>query len=317
MRKSRLSDEQMVKILRDCNRTPVAVVAKKHGVSKQALYIWRKKFGTMEAADAKDMPGLKAENARPKKLVVARDLEVEIIEEVAAKMVSTAVRSQQVAYAVRRGVSCRCACKLVRVARSGLGMSRSSPKLDAGAAVCLRELADQYPRYCYRRVRILAARKDHRIVLVRRTAFGVLQAVQVPRKRQRRRVAARRPRPLPATGPNQVWAYDFVFDACANGQTLKCLIVVDEWTHEALAIDVAGSIRSARGIDVLARLVSLRSAPRYLRSDHGPEFVSAAVLRRVTESGFECAFIAPGKPWQNGTNESFNGRFRDERLNMD
>ena len=143
------------------------------------------------------------------------------------------------------------------------------------------------------------------------------EGLQVPRKRPRRRVAASRPRPTPATGPNQVWAYDFVHDTCANGQKLKCLTIVDEWTHESLAIEVAGSIRSKRVIEVLAKLVSVRGAPRFLRSDNGPEFVSAAVLRWVTESGIETAFIAPGKPWQNGTDESFNGKFRDECLDME
>ncbi len=103
--------------------------------------------------------------------------------------------------------------------------------------------------------------------------------LQVPRRRPQRRVAASRPRPLPPAGPNQVWAYDFVFDTCANGQRLKCLTVVDEWTREALAIDVASSIRSRRVVEVLSRLVSVRGAPRYLRSDNGPDFVSMAVLR--------------------------------------
>jgi putative transposase len=73
---------------------------------------------------------------------------------------------------------------------------------------------------------------------------------------------------LPAIGPNQVWAYDFVFDRCANGQQLKCLTVIDEYTRECLAIDVAGSIRSARVIEMLARLISVHGAPRYLRSDN-------------------------------------------------
>ena len=91
--------------------------------------------------------------------------------------------------------------------------------------------------------------------------------------------------PNPASGANQVWAYDFVFDACANGQKLKCLTVIDEYTREALAIEVAGSIRSRHVIEVLSRLVSVRGAPRYLRSDNGPEFVSAAILRWVGEAG--------------------------------
>jgi putative transposase len=114
-----------------------------------------------------------------------------------------------------------------------------------------------------------------------------------------------------------VWAYDFVHDTCANGQKLKCLTIIDEWTHEALAIEVAGSIRSRRVLEVLAKLVSVRGAPRYLRSDNGPEFVATAVLRWLTDSGIDTAYIAPGKPWQNGVDESFNGKFRDECLNME
>jgi putative transposase len=141
--------------------------------------------------------------------------------------------------------------------------------------------------------------------------------LQVPRRRPRRRVAASRPRPLPPTGPNHVWAYDFVFDTSATGQQIKCLTVIDEWTREALAIDVAGSIRADRVIEVLARIVSDRGAPRYLRSDNGPEFVSSAILRWTTSEGIETTHITPGKPWQNGTDESFNGRLREECLNME
>lgn len=75
-----------------------------------------------------------------------------------------------------------------------------------------------------------------------------------------------------------MWAYDFVFDRCANGQQLKCLTVVDEWTREALAVEVAGSIRSRHVIEVLERLVSRHGAPRYLRSDSGPELVAKTIL---------------------------------------
>ncbi len=114
-----------------------------------------------------------------------------------------------------------------------------------------------------------------------------------------------------------MWAYDFVFDACANGQQLKCLTVIDEWTRECLAIDVGSSIRSGRVIEVLSKLISVHGAPRYIRSDNGPEFVSIAVLRWLTSEGIETAYIAPGKPWQNSTGESFNGRFRDECLNQE
>ena len=112
-------------------------------------------------------------------------------------------------------------------------------------------------------------------------------------------------------------AYDFVFDACANGQQIKCLTVIDEFTRECLAIDVAGSIRSARVIEVLSKLISVHGAPRRLRSDNGSEFVSRSILRWLGDANIETAFIDPGKPWQNGADESFNGKFRDECLSME
>ena len=140
--------------------------------------------------------------------------------------------------------------------------------------------------------------------------------LQVPRKRPRKRVAAVRPRQAPS-GPNQVWSYDFVFDRCANGQQLKCLTVTDEFTKEGLAIEVDGRIRSPRVINVLSRLVSGHGAPRFLRSDNGPEFVSRALLSWIVAQGIGTALIEPGKPWQNGITESFNGKFRDECLSLE
>jgi putative transposase len=180
----------------------------------------------------------------------------------------------------------------------------------------MRELAAQYPRYGYRRIQVFLARRGHAMSPDRAHRIWRQYGLQVPKKRPRRRAATSRPRPLPALGANQVWAYDFVFDACANGQQLKCLTVIDEYTRECLAIDVAGSIRSGRVIEVLSRLVSTHGAPRYLRSDNGPEFVSRAVLHWLTEANIDSAHIDPGKPWQNGSNESFNGKFRDECLSM-
>jgi putative transposase len=141
--------------------------------------------------------------------------------------------------------------------------------------------------------------------------------LQVPRKRPRKRIASGRPRPQTPTGANQVWSYDFVFDWCANGQQLKCLTVTDEWTKEGLVIEVDGRIRSPRVIEVLSRLVSERGAPLYLRSDNGPEFVSRALLSWITSMGIDTALIDPGKPWQNGATESFNGKFRDECLSLE
>ena len=232
-------------------------------------------------------------------------------------MVSASVRRQQITYVCQRGRSVRRACALLSVARSTVGYRSRLAVRDAPAVAAMRELAAQYPRYGYRRIQVFLERQGHRMSPDRAHRLWRHHRLQVPRKRPRRRVAASRPRPLPATAVGQVWAYDFVFDACANGQQLKCLTVVDEYSRECLAIDVAGSIRSGRVIEVLSKLVSVHGSPRYLRSDNGPEFVSRAVLKWLLQANIDTAHIDPGKPWQNGNNESFNGKFRDECLSME
>jgi len=231
-------------------------------------------------------------------------------------MVSACVRRKEVSYVRGRGISLRRACALLRVARSTIGYESTLAQRDAPVVAAMRELAAQYPRFGYRRIQVFLARRGLRMSADRAYRIWRKAGLQVPRRRPRRRVATSRPRPLPATGADQVWAYDFVFDACANGAQLKCLTVIDEFTRECLAIDVAGSIRSGRVIEVLSKLISVRGAPKYLRSDNGPEFVSRAVLQWLHEAGIETAPIDPGKPWQNGSNESFNGKFRDECLGM-
>ena len=232
-------------------------------------------------------------------------------------MVSAPVRRQQIAYVCQRGRSVRRACALLSVPRSTVGYQSRLVARDAPAVAAMQELAAQYPRYGYRRIQIFLARCGHVMSPDRTHRLWRLHKLQVPRKRPWRRVAASRPRPLPATGVGQMWAYDFVFDACANGQQLKCLTVVDEFSRECLAIEVAGSIRSGRVIEVLSRLISVHGSPKYLRSDNGPEFVSRAILRWLLKANIGTAHIAPGKPWQNGNNESFNGKFRDECLSME
>lgn len=232
-------------------------------------------------------------------------------------MVSACGRKLQVAFARKRGMSARRACRLIGVARSTLSYQSKLATKDSPVIEAMRELSSQYPRFGYRRIRVFLARRGHAMSADRAHRLWRQAGLQVPRKRPRRRVASSRPRPLPATAANQVWAYDFVYDACANGQQLKCLTVIDEHTRECLAIDVAGSLRSGRVIEVLSRLISEHGAPTHLRSDNGPEFVSKALLTWLVKAKIDTALIEPGKPWQNGADESFNGKFRDECLSLE
>lgn len=227
-------------------------------------------------------------------------------------MVSVQARKEQVSHATERGLSQRTACALLQVSRSHLYYSLKMPVKDAEVIEEMKRLSGLYPR----RIRIFLAREGISIGKERCTRLWAKAGLQVPKKRKRKRIHTML-RPLSPTSKNSVWSYDFVYDACANGQKLKCLTVVDEYTRECLAIDVSGAIRSERVIEVLSRLMCIHGAPRYLRSDNGPEFVSKALLEWVAQKSLQLALIDPGKPWQNGTNESFNGKFRDECLSME
>ncbi len=114
---------------------------------------------------------------------------------------------------------------------------------------------------------------------------------------------------------NHVWAYDFVMDRTHDGRAIKMLTVIDEHTRECLAIKVDRKLKSMDVIEVLADLVLMKGVPAYVRSDNGPEFTAKLVREWLERLGSNTLFIEPGSPWENGYNESFNGKFRDELLN--
>jgi len=189
---------------------------------------------------------------------------------------------------------------------------RDAPLIDR-----MKTLALENNRFGYRRMRILLKREGISLSWARTHRLWRKAGLSLPRRRPRRRLRRGEPRPLSTTRPNEVWAYDFIFDRCRNGDVLKCLTIVDEGSRECLEIDVAGSIRARRVIEILERLVAERGAPLYLRSDNGPEFLAYALQDWLHEKKIETVYIQPGKPWQNGVSESFNGRLRDECLNAE
>jgi len=116
---------------------------------------------------------------------------------------------------------------------------------------------------------------------------------------------------------NHIWTYDFMSDQTEDGKPLKLLTVLDEFTRESPAIEVGRSIRAKDVISVLDYLFMLRGAPRFIRSDNGPEFIAKAIKRWLKKNHVETLYIEPGSPWENGYIESFNGKLRDDILDRE
>jgi putative transposase len=211
------------------------------------------------------------------------------------------------------GLSVARACALLRLHRSTF-LYAAHPRDDSPLVARMQTLAAHNPRYGYRRIDALlnqTERVNHKRVkrLWRRHR---LQVPRVVRKRLRRE----RPARLQAAYPGHIWAYDFVEDALVDGRKLYILTVMDEFTREGLALDVALTTSAERVIGVLTALIAQHGAPGNLRSDNGAEFVATAVQMWLAECGVETLYIEPGKPWQNGKEERFNGTVRDECLNL-
>jgi len=122
---------------------------------------------------------------------------------------------------------------------------------------------------------------------------------------------------LRPTHRNHVWSYDFVIDRTHDGRPIKILTLIDEYSRQCLAIIVERSIKSDDVLHTLSNLFLIYGVPENIRSDNGPEFRAKTVRRWLERIGVKTAFIEPGSPWENGYNESFNGKLRDELLNRE
>ena len=181
------------------------------------------------------------------------------------------------------------------------------------------ELARQYGRYGYRKI----------AALLRSTAGWVVNDKRVERiwRQEGLKVPQKQPKRgrlwlndgscirLRAERRNHVWSYDFVEDRTHEGRKYRMLNIVDEFTHECIAIRIERKLKSVDVIDVLSDLFITRGVPEHVRSDNGPEFIATAVQEWIAAVGAKTAYIAPGSPWENGFVESFNARLRDELLN--
>ena len=218
-----------------------------------------------------------------------------------------------VVFLVRGGLSVQRACHLVGLHRSTFHYT-AHPRDETALVDQIQTLAVQHPRYGYRRIPVLLNR-THRVNQKRVRRLWRRQRLQV---RRTVRPRLRRPRPphLSAAFPRHIWAYEFLEDALVDGMKVHILTVMDEFTREGLAVEVTPTTSAAWVVDVLRTLIAQHGAPGYVRSDNGPEFVAQAVQSWLADCHVATLYIEPGKPWQNGKEERFNGTVRDECLNL-
>lgn len=211
-----------------------------------------------------------------------------------------------------------------RRACAALGQHRSTQRRvprgredEARLTADIIELARLYGRYGYRKIAALLRHAGWLVNDKRVERIWLREGLKVPRKQPKRgRLwlndgSCIRLRP---EHRDHVWSYDFVEDRTHDGKKYRMLNVVDEFTHECLAIRIARKLKAIDVIDVLSDLFILRGVPGYIRSDNGPEFVAKAVQEWIAAVGAKATYITPGSPWENGYIESFNARLRDELL---
>lgn len=218
------------------------------------------------------------------------------------------------------GVSERHVCRVLKQSRSTQRRVVYVPTDEEPLVQRMVTLATRFGRYGYRRITALLRREGWRVNHKRIERLWRQEALKVPQKQPKRgRLwlndgSCLRLRP---EHPDHVWSYDFVAARTHDGRPLRMLTVLDEYSRECLAIDVA---RGLKADDVLERLTYLfvtRGVPDYIRSDNGSEFTAREVRDWLEQVGVKTLYIEPGSPWENGYIESFNGKLRDELLNAE
>lgn len=231
-------------------------------------------------------------------------------------MVAPTLKKEVANYLRQRGCSQRRAARLAGTATSVL---RYRTRRTDTSHICqrLRALAEERPRFGYRRLHLFLEREGILLNIKKTRRLYRLEGLHLRAKRRRRlRMAVRVPQPVP-TGSNQRWTLDFIHDNLACGRNFRALNVMEAWSREALEIEVDTSITGQRVVRVLDRLVAQRGKPAVLQLDNGPELRGIALDQWAYRNGVKLDFIEPGKPTQNAKIESFNGRLRDECLNQE
>ncbi len=228
------------------------------------------------------------------------------------------VPSLGIVVALTATASERHACHVLGQPRSTQRRVKKLPGDEEALRTDVIRLASRFGRYGYRQITNLLRIEGWEVNHKRVERIWRQEGLKVPRRQPKRgRLwlndgSCIRLRPL---HKNHVWSYDFVSTRTHDGRALKLLTVLDEYTRQCLAIKVGRKTRAHDVLEVLTDLFARHDPPEHLRSDNGPEFTAKLVRRWLARLRVQTLYIAPDSPWENGYNESFNGKLRDEFLN--
>tara|TARA_B100000749_G_scaffold244506_1_gene206402 strand:+ start:296 stop:1126 length:831 start_codon:yes stop_codon:yes gene_type:complete len=215
-------------------------------------------------------------------------------------------------------ISERRACRVINQPRPTQRRTLKSLDDEESLTRDIIKLAVRFGRYGYRRITALLRDLGWQVNHKRVERIWRREGLKVPMKQPKRGRLWLNDGSCIRLKPERkghVWAYDFVACRTEDGHAIRMLTVIDEYTRECLAIRTARRIRSDDVIHTLTELFVINGAPEHIRSDNGPEFTARVVRGWLERVGVKTLFIEPGSPWENGYNESFNGKLRDELLN--
>ena len=318
MVRKRYTEEQIIAVLNEAESgARTADLCRKYGMSDATFYNWKAKYAGLTVSELKRLKSLEDENRRLKQIVGPAGVGQLGTQGVAVKkLLKPKARRIAASYAMEGiGLSERRACLLSGVSPSVYRYEAKRGN-DDELRTRMRELAGERKRFGSPRLHIMLKREGLVVNHKRTERIYRKEGLGLRRKRRRKGTAgARVIIPVPER-PNQKWSMDFVSDSTVTGRRFRALTIVDDYSRECPAIEVDTSLGGLRVVGVLERLAETRGLPEVITVDNGPEFAGKALDEWAYRRGVKLNFIRPGKPVENAFAESFNGRLRDECLNI-
>ncbi|MCL8268730.1 IS3 family transposase [Leptospira weilii] len=313
--KKRFSEDQIHKILKESESgASTSDVCRKYGISGNTFYRWRSKYGGLELSDLKRMKTLEEENSKLKKLYAELALENEAIKDVTRKKVVSREQKREAVMLIKTKLGERKSCRLLQISRTVFRYRCGLQDKNKELKDRIRSLAYKHRRAGYRQIHSFIRQGEHvnhKRIYRLYSELGLKYRI----KRKRKRLSLPTVPKIVPKKSEERWSMDFMSDSLYSGRRFRILNIIDDFGRFAVVTKAEFSITSERLVRILNEVSEVRSLPKQIVVDNGPEFTSKTFLRWAFEKRVDIHFITPGKPTENAFIESFNGKMRNECLN--